>query len=148
MIVKQIILVGCLALALISCDKASKKENRSSDYDQAVAADTPVAEGDATAAEGEIAQDSAEPKVDPAMALSGKDLYAKLCASCHQPLATTDVAKTSMSKLTIAIANEPTMAGLKDLSEKDLESIIVALSEISPGKGKGKAVAEEAAGAE
>ncbi len=141
MIIKQWTLVGCMALALISCNKDSKKDQSSSADDQAITTENPVAEGDATAAEGEKAADPAAP-VDPAMALSGKDLYAKLCASCHQPLASTELAKTSMSKLKFAIANEPTMASLKDLTEKELEAIVVALSEVSPGKGKGKAVAE------
>lgn len=148
MIVKQITLVGCLALALISCDKDGNKDNRSSGDTQVVTLDAPVEEDDATAAEGKSAQDPAAPKVDPAMALSGKNLYTRLCASCHQPLADSDVAKSSMSKLTIAIANQPTMAGLKDISEKDLEAIIVALGEVSPGKGKGKPLAEEEVGAE
>lgn len=146
MIFQQITRIGCLALALIACDSIDNKDNRSSGDDQAVAVGTPVEEGDATAAESEVPQEPAVPTVDPSMALRGKNLYTRLCASCHQPLNASNVAKTSMSKLTIAIANEPTMAGLKDIAEQDLEAIIAALGAVSPGKGKGKPSAAKETG--
>jgi hypothetical protein len=142
MIVKHIVFFGCLAFAVISCDKIGNKNNRSSGGEEAAATETPAEDADATAAEGETAQDPAGVKVDPAMALAGKDLYAKLCATCHQDLAKSDIGKTPLAKLRDAVATVPDMAGLKDTSDKDLEAITAALSDIAPGKGKGKKDAE------
>jgi hypothetical protein len=66
------------------------------------------------------------------MALSSKNLYTRLCASCHQPLADSDVAKISMS----------------NILENDLEASIVTLGDVSPGNGKGKPSADAEACAE
>jgi hypothetical protein len=53
-----------------------------------------------------------------------------------------------MSKLTIAIVNQATMADLKDILENDLEASIVTLGDVSPGNGKGKPSADAEACAE
>ncbi|HYX32589.1 MAG TPA: hypothetical protein VE954_05715 [Oligoflexus sp.] len=134
---KHLTLICGLALALISCDQINKSKR--SQGEEAAAVETP-ADADATAGEtpGETPLDPAADKVDPAMALSGKDLYAKLCASCHQDLAQSNLSRTSLAALKAAIAAVPEMAGLKDTSEKDLEALAAALSTLSPGKGKGK----------
>lgn len=138
-------LIGCIAFAMIGCDKIGTKSKRSSGQAESAAEAAAAEDADATAAEGAAGEKPADAKTDPAMALSGKDLYTKLCASCHQDLDKSDVGKTPLVKLKNAIATEPTMAGLKDTTDKDLEAIVAALSEISPGKGKAKnGEAEEA----
>ncbi|WP_141736317.1 c-type cytochrome [Oligoflexus tunisiensis] len=137
MIIKHITLIGCLALSLIACDKIGNKNSRSSGGgSEAAPADPAVSEGDATAAQDEAGQNPDGTPVDPAMALTGKDLYAKLCAGCHQDFEESTLGKTSMGRLKAAIEKEPDMAGLKDLSEADLEALVAALSELPPGKGK------------
>ena len=65
-------------------------------------------------------------------------LYETLCASCHGKFEESEIGKTQMNKLNMAIASVPDMAGLKDTKEVDLEAIVAALSELPPGKGKGK----------
>ncbi|MDQ3231557.1 MAG: cytochrome c [Pseudobdellovibrionaceae bacterium] len=142
---KHLTLICGLALALISCDQINKSKR--SQGEEAAAVEAPATDADATAGEtpGETTADPAADKVDPAMALSGKDLYAKLCASCHQDLDQSTLSRTSLVTLKAAIASVPEMAGLKDTSEKDLEALVAALSTLSPGKGKGKEKAAEKA---
>lgn len=139
---KYVSVIGCLSMMLMSCGllESESKGRRARDLSSEAQPGT----GDVIADEGDPAAkppvDPNTPPVDPAMALTGKDLYAKLCASCHGKFEESDIGKTPMNKLKMAIANVPDMAGLKDTKEADLEAIIAALSELPPGKGKGKPV--------
>jgi cytochrome c553 len=135
MILKHISLVGCLAFSLIACDSIGNKNGRNGGS-AAPAANPAFGEGDATVGEDEDALAPDDTPVDPAMALTGKDLYAKLCASCHQDFDETTLGKTSLGRLKAVINKEPDMADLKDASEADLQAIVAALSELPPGKGK------------
>ncbi|HET9236283.1 MAG TPA: hypothetical protein VFO10_03470 [Oligoflexus sp.] len=138
--VKYMSMIGCLSMMLMSCGllESESKGRRNRDLTSEAQPGT----GDAVADEGDPAAkppvDPTMPPVDPAMALTGKDLYAKLCASCHGKFEESEIGKTQMNKLNMAIASVPDMAGLKDTKEVDLEAIVAALSELPPGKGKGK----------
>lgn len=141
---KHMTMIGCLSMTLMSCGLLESKSNGNS-RSRTLPAEESTGTGDVVVDEGEpAAKPPVEDKaVDPAMALTGKDLYAKLCASCHGKFDASDVGKTQLNKLNMAIANVPDMAGLKDTPEADLEAVVAALSELAPGKGKGKA-AEDA----
>lgn len=145
--VKHMSMIGCLAMTMMSCGLLeSKSKNRAP---REYAATDEGSSGDVVVDEGEPAAKPPvdTPPVDPAMALTGRDLYAKICANCHGKFEESTVGKTQLNKINMAIASVPDMAGLKDTKEADLEAIVMALSELPPGKGKGKA-AEAAPAAE
>jgi mono/diheme cytochrome c family protein len=145
--IQQMTLISCLAFNLISCGLLESKSNgRSPRSGEAAPANGDPNSGDVVVDEGEpAAKPPVDPTVDPAMALTGKDLYAKLCANCHGKFEESEVGKTPLNRLKTAIESVPDMAGLKDSKEEDLEAIVIALKELPPAKG-GKP--EEAAPAE
>jgi hypothetical protein len=135
-------LIGCLAFLLVSCGLLESKSNGRSARNNAEAlpAEGEAGSGDVVVDEGEpAAKPPVEPPMDPAMALTGKDLYAKLCANCHGKFEESEVGKTPLNRIKMSIETVPDMAGLKDTKEEDLEAIVMALRELPPGKGKGKA---------
>jgi mono/diheme cytochrome c family protein len=139
--VKHLSMIGCLSMMLMSCGLLESESKGRREGDLISEAQQPGT-GDVIADEGEPAAkppvDPNAPPVDPAMALTGKDLFAKLCASCHGKFEESTIGKTPLNKVTMAIATVPDMEGLKDTKEADLEAIVAALSELPPGKGKGK----------
>lgn len=143
---QQVTMLGCLAMTLISCGLLESKSNSRSARNLEAAAEGDPNSGDVVADEGEpAAKPPVEPGADdPAMALTGKDLYAKLCANCHGKFEESEVGKTPLNRLKQSIEAVPDMAGLKDTKEADLEAIVMALKELPPAKGK----PEEAAAAE
>lgn len=138
--VKHISMIGCLSMMLMSCGLLKSESKGRPERD--LTSEQQPGTGDVVADEGEPAAkppvDPNAPPVDPAMALTGKDLYAKLCAGCHGKFEESEIGKTQLNKITMAIATVPDMAGLKDTKEADLEALVAALSELPPGKGKGK----------
>lgn len=137
---KHMSMIGCLSIMMMSCGllKSESKDRPNRDLTSEAQPGT----GDVIADEGDPAAkppvDPTAPPVDPAMALTGKDLYGKLCAACHGKFEESEIGKTPLNKITMAIATVPDMEGLKDTKEADLEAIFAALSELPPGKGKGK----------
>lgn len=140
--VKHMSMIGCLSMMLMSCGLLQSESKGRPNRD--LTSEQQPGTGDVVADEGEpAAKPPVDPNatpVDPAMALTGKDLYAKLCASCHGKFEESEIGKTQLNKINMAIASIPDMATLKDTKEADLEAIVAALSELPPGKGKGKAV--------
>jgi mono/diheme cytochrome c family protein len=138
--VKHMSMIGCLSMMLMSCGLLESESKGRPGRD--LTSEQQPGTGDVVADEGEPAAkppvDPSASPVDPAMALTGKDLYAKLCASCHGKFEESEIGKTQLNKINTAIASVPDMAGLKDTKEADLEAIVAALSELPPGKGKGK----------
>lgn len=94
----------------------------------------PATSPDTTAASGDASAKTPAPTMD----LTGKDLYAKLCASCHNPLEQNDIGKTSIDVLKQSIIDVAGMQSLKTVSAKDLGLIVDAINAVAPGKGKGK----------
>jgi hypothetical protein len=133
--------IGCLAFMLVSCGLLESKSNgRSTRNLEALPAEGEAGNGDVVVDEGDpAAKPAVEPPMDPAMALTGKDLYGKLCANCHGKFEESEVGKTPLNRLKMSIETVPDMAGLKDTKEEDLQAIIMALRELPPAKGKGKA---------
>ena len=140
--VKHMSMIGCLSMMLMSCGLLQSESKGRPNRD--LTSEQQPGTGDVVADAGEPApKPTVDPNatpVDPAMALTGKDLYAKLCASCHGKFEESEIGKTQLNKINMAIASIPDMATLKDTKEADLEAIVAALSELPPGKGKGKAV--------
>ncbi len=144
--IQHVTMIGCLAMSLISCGLLeSKSRSREARNLDAAAAEGEANSGDVVADEGEpAAKPPVEPgTVDPAMALTGKDLYAKLCASCHGKFEESEVGKTPLNRLKQSIETVPEMANLKDTKDADLEAIVVALKELPPAKGKDVEAAAE-----
>lgn len=144
--IQQITMIGFMALTLISCGLLeSKSNNRAARNLDAATAEGDANSGDVVADEGEpAAKPPVEPGADdPAMALTGKDLYAKLCANCHGKFEESEVGKTPLNRLKQSIEAVPDMAGLKDTKEADLEAIVLALKELPPAKGKAEEAAAE-----
>lgn len=113
-----ILLVSC-GMSLWACGKGQKKKT-----EEVIAVPTET-----------VGESGAEASAD-AVALNGQELYARLCASCHQTLDKTDVPKAPLKKINSAITDEPAMAALKATKAQDIEAIAAALGTVSPGKGK------------
>ncbi len=149
---KRMSIFFAVAMTLsISCGASKDKDVRSVNTDEvvpqeesmgsgdAVPAETPAADTTPPAAEAPPAADTTPPEAKtppPAVALTGKDLYAKYCAACHQMLDKTDIdlRRFSIEKVQKAIQDVPAMQGLKDLTEKDLTAIVDALKMLSDKK--------------
>jgi cytochrome c5 len=136
--VKHMTMIGSLAFMMMSCGLLESKSNARAPREYAATEEG--SSGDVVVDEGEPAAKPPvdTPTMDPAMALTGKDLYAKLCANCHGKFEESTVGKTPLNKVNMAIASVPDMAGLQDIKDADLEAIVMALSELPPGKAKGK----------
>ena len=72
------------------------------------------------------------------MALDGKGLYDRHCASCHGGLEQSSAARANAVAIETALQNIPEMQGLPDLPQEQVNALVTALSKIPPGKSKGK----------
>lgn len=131
-----ITVIFTLSLFSVACGKLQHKENRSKDEPSEPASQDATVETSDTSAPA-APTDQATPDKTGA-ALTGKDLYAKLCASCHAVFDNSEVGKATRDELDAAIAGEPTMSSLKTLNDAERDSLVEALSTVNPGKGKGK----------
>lgn len=75
-----------------------------------------------------LAAPSSAPTVPaPAPVLDGATLYATYCASCHRPLASSDVRRESASSIKSAITSERDMRSLSGLTSEQLQAIATVL---------------------
>jgi len=72
------------------------------------------------------------------MALDGKGLYEKHCASCHGVLNESTASRSSFDSIQSALLNIPEMQNLPALEDDQVTALATALSKTPPGKSKGK----------
>lgn len=68
------------------------------------------------------------PTQTPTATTDGATLYSTYCASCHVQLSSSQVLRSSVSKITSAINEESEVAGLKSLTSTQTQAIAYALS--------------------
>lgn len=68
------------------------------------------------------------------IALDGRGLYEKLCASCHRALEQSEIARASFESIRAALLNVPDMLSLPDLTNDQVNALVAVVSKIPPGK--------------
>ncbi len=127
-------IICALNIFSVSCGKLQHKDNKP--QNETIAPESQDATVDTSETSVPAAPNETTDKAG--AALTGKDLYVKLCASCHAIFDKSDVAMMTRDELDKAIADVPTMSSLNTLNDAERDSLVKALSTVTPGKGKGK----------